>query len=235
MLRWFLVVLVVANALMWAWGRGWLGGTPGSAQREPERLTQQLAPERLQWLSAEEAKRAMRHIPVCREVGPLASPEALAGARAALASAGVNEVQLWGQTAAGEWVVASREADDAADLGRKKQALARANVEAQAERLGEDQRRSWVLSRHASRAEAEAALTRLRDSKGLRALRSVMTRAPRSETFLRSADWPHAQAKLQAPEWPGSPRACADGLSRLPETADSAASAPASAASGPGR
>lgn len=231
MLRWLLVVLLMANALMWAWGRGWLGGTPGSEQREPERLALQVEPERLQWLSPEEAKRARRHVPVCREVGPWDDPAALPAARAALASAGVPDVQLWGQSLPGVWAVATRDADDADELARKKQVLARVGVEAKAERLEGESQRSWVISRHASQAEAQAALARLRDGKGLRALRLVTLQAPRRELFLRSADWPQAQAQASATEWPGTPRACAPELSRLPEAADSPASA-ASAAAG---
>jgi len=84
---------------------------------------------------------------------------------------------------------------------------------------------------HASQADAQAALARLRDGKGLRALRLVTVQAPRRELFLRSADWPQAQAQASASEWPGTPRACAPELSRLPEAADSPASA-ASAAAG---
>lgn len=228
MLRWLLVVLLMANALMWAWGRGWLGGSPGSEQREPERLALQVEPDRLQWLSADEAKRALRHVPVCREVGPWSDVTALPAARAVLASAGVPDVQLWGQTLPGMWAVATRDADDADELARKKQVLARVGVEAKAERLAGETQRSWVISRHASQAEAQTALNRLRDGKGLRALRLVTVQSPRQELYLRSADWPQAQAQASAPEWPGTPRACAPGLSRLPEAADS----PASAASG---
>ncbi len=230
MLRWLLVVLLMANALMWAWGRGWLGGSPGSEQREPERLALQVEPDRLQWLSPEEAQRARRHVPVCREVGPWSDESALPAARAVLASSGVPDVQLWGQTLPGVWAVATRDADDAADLARKKQVLARAGVEAKAERLEGETQRSWVISRHASQAEAQAALNRLRDGKGLRALRWVTVQAPRRELYLRSADWPQAQAQATAPEWPGAPRACAAGLSLVPEAADTSASAPSAPA-----
>lgn len=230
MLRWILVVLLAANALMWAWGRGWLGGSPGSAQREPERLAQQQAPERLKWLSADEAQKALRHVPVCREVGPWPDLAAVPAARAALAALGVNDVQAWVQTQAGEWAVATRAADDAEELARKKQVLARVGVEAKAERLGAEAQRSWVVSRHSSRADAQAELARLREAKGLRALRLVTTQEPSRNFYLRSADWPAARAQATGAEWPGAPRACGTGLSAVPEAVPAAASAPASAA-----
>jgi hypothetical protein len=228
MLRWILVVLLAANALMWAWGRGWLGGSPGSTQREPERLAQQQSPERLKWLSAEEAQKALRHVPVCREVGPWPDLAAVPAARAALGALGVQDLQAWVHTQPGEWAVATRPADDADELARKKQVLARVGVEAKAERLGTEAQRSWVVSRHSSRNEAQAELNRLRD-KGLRALRLVTTQEPSRNFYLRSADWPAAQAQATGADWPGAPRACAAGLSAVPEAAPAAASSPASA------
>jgi hypothetical protein len=230
MLRWLLVVLLGVNALVWAWGRGWLGGNPGSTQREPDRLAAQVAAERWQALSPAEARQALRHVPVCREVGPWADAAALTPAREALQRLGVPDLQAWSLQRPGEWVVATREADDADELARKKQVLARASVDAQAERLPGETKRSWVVSRHAQREAAVTALNRLRDGKGLRALRLVTTQEPRGEWVLRSADWPAAQAQAQAPEWPGSPRACAPGFSPAEAPAPTA-SAPSSAAS----
>jgi hypothetical protein len=142
----------------------------------------------------------------------------------------VHDLQLWSQALPGEWVVATREADDTDELARKKQVLARVGVDAKAERLVGEAHRSWVVSRHASRAEAQADLARLRESKGLRALRLVTVQEPRRELYLRSADWPQAQAQASAPEWPGTPRACAASLSLVPEAADTPASSPSAPA-----
>ncbi|MFN3610752.1 SPOR domain-containing protein [Tepidimonas sp.] len=56
MLRALVVLLLVANGALWAWQSGWLGpaGGPGAADaaREPQRLAQQVAPERLRLLNA---------------------------------------------------------------------------------------------------------------------------------------------------------------------------------------
>jgi len=38
----FLAVLLLANALMFALGQGWLGTTPADAGRDPTRLRQQV-------------------------------------------------------------------------------------------------------------------------------------------------------------------------------------------------
>ena len=49
MLRGVVVLLVLANALTWAWGQGQLDflGWGRPEQREPQRLAQQIAPERI--------------------------------------------------------------------------------------------------------------------------------------------------------------------------------------------
>ncbi|MDM7456042.1 MAG: SPOR domain-containing protein [Tepidimonas sp.] len=56
MLRVLVIVLLVANGALWAWQRGWLGLTDApraaDAAREPQRLAQQVAPERLRLLNA---------------------------------------------------------------------------------------------------------------------------------------------------------------------------------------
>ena len=43
-----LAALALAHALLWVWSQGWLGGNPGSTQREPARLAAQQHPERWQ-------------------------------------------------------------------------------------------------------------------------------------------------------------------------------------------
>lgn len=217
MLRWTLALLLLANLALAAWGQGWLGGNPGSAQREPGRVDLQLRPEALQWLPAAEAALLARPLPVCREVGPLPDAAAQARAAARLQSLGVGTgangaaaLQAWTQTLAGEWAVATRSAEDDEELDRKRQVLARAGLgNLKAEKLVGEGDPSWVVSRHPQRAPAQAELNRLRESRGLRALRVVTVREASQPHWLRSADWPRAQAQLRDPLWPGEPRACA--------------------------
>lgn len=62
MLRMLLGAVVVANLLFFGWARGWLGAAwppPGHSQREPERLTAQIKPDRLLLLGPEAARKAL--------------------------------------------------------------------------------------------------------------------------------------------------------------------------------
>jgi hypothetical protein len=50
MLRALVLVLLVANGFVFAWSQGWLSPLlqpPGVAEREPERLLQQIEPDRI--------------------------------------------------------------------------------------------------------------------------------------------------------------------------------------------
>ncbi|RZI79699.1 MAG: SPOR domain-containing protein, partial [Rubrivivax sp.] len=50
MLRYLVLVLMLANAGFYAWGHGWLNDVVGvrpEAQREPQRLKQQVHPDQL--------------------------------------------------------------------------------------------------------------------------------------------------------------------------------------------
>ncbi len=234
---WLLSLLLAANLLLLAWGQGWLGGSPGSAQREPARLDLQLRPEILQWVPADEAARLAKPLPQCREVGPL--PDVAAQTRAAvrLQSLGVPALEGWVLNTPGEWAVATRPSDDDAEQARKRQVLVRAGVTVlKAERLLNEGDPSWVVSRHPQRSAAVAELNRLRDSRGLRALRLVTVREPAQAAWVRSADWPRAQAQARDALWPGEPRVCAKlgpevtllPISLPPAAGASAASAPAS-------
>lgn len=53
MLRALVVLLLLANAALWAWREGWLGIAPAAddAAREPQRLAQQVEPHRLRLLN----------------------------------------------------------------------------------------------------------------------------------------------------------------------------------------
>ena len=59
MLRFIVLLLLLANGLYFAWTEGWLRelGAGPAVQTEPQRMTQQLKPEALRILSPEEARR----------------------------------------------------------------------------------------------------------------------------------------------------------------------------------
>lgn len=53
MLRALVVLLLLSNAALWAWRQGWLGTAPAQDDvgREPQRMAQQIEPQRLQLLN----------------------------------------------------------------------------------------------------------------------------------------------------------------------------------------
>ena len=80
LIPWLALVLIVANLGFCVWTQGGLGGSlppPGAAQREPERLRQQVRPESIVVLSPKAASAALAQI---------AAAEAAASAAAAVAT-----------------------------------------------------------------------------------------------------------------------------------------------------
>jgi hypothetical protein len=80
MIPWLALVLIVANLGFCAWTQGGFGGSlppPGAAQREPERLRQQVRPESVVVLSPKAASAALAQI---------AAVEAAASAAAGVAT-----------------------------------------------------------------------------------------------------------------------------------------------------
>ena len=94
MLRALVLLLLLANAFWWAASHGWLPASwlplpDDAAQREPQRLAQQLRPESVVVLPAGEAARAPAP-PECLQSAPFADPTALAAAEAALLATGLS-------------------------------------------------------------------------------------------------------------------------------------------------
>ena len=231
MLRVLLALLVLANGLLAAWGMGWLGGRPGSDQREPGRLGQQIEPDKLQWLSAAQLAQQNQALPVCREVGPLIDAAAVARAREQLQALGVRELQAVVVPVPGEWVIATRPAESPAEVTRKQYVLDKAGLDGiKTVKLPNENNPSWVVKHFDQRAQAQAELTRLR-AQGLRALRLVTLREASGTTWLRAAQWPTAQAQSSHEAWPGKPRACEAQAASGPDAAASQHASSPSAAS----
>ncbi|MCW5635037.1 MAG: hypothetical protein KIT17_17010 [Rubrivivax sp.] len=97
-MRTLLLLLLLANAAVYAWSHGWLEPmfvSPASAEREPARLAAQVNPDSVKVLPpgpasevAEAAQRAAAAARACLEVGPFGLVDA-AAAEAQLESAGV--------------------------------------------------------------------------------------------------------------------------------------------------
>lgn len=82
-LRLIFFLLVLANAIFFAWTEGYLGGN--EAGREPGRLNNQISPERLRVLAAGDVAEAS----LCRTVAGVA-PDGADALRAALVAAGLT-------------------------------------------------------------------------------------------------------------------------------------------------
>ena len=207
MLRALLLLLLLANLAFFAWARGWLAPAllpPRHAEHEPERLTGQLRPEAVTVLSAQAASAAVSAAraaaAVCLEAGPLDQAQ-LAAAEAALAPAQVPD-GAWAREPAPPpplWLVFA---------GRVPNATARHAREAELRRLGlafetldapADLAPGLVLSRHAAKPEAEAALAAFAvlaaSSPALKGTRVLALPTPAAQYWLRVA---RADAELQA-------------------------------------
>lgn len=94
MLRALVLLLLLANAFWWAASHGWLPASwlplpDDAAQREPQRLAQQLRPQSVVVLPAGDMARAPAP-PECLQSAPLTDSTALAAAEAALLAAGLS-------------------------------------------------------------------------------------------------------------------------------------------------
>jgi hypothetical protein len=232
MMRYWLVLLLLANALLWAWGQGWLGGRSSGEQREPERLQAQVHPERLKLLPPAQAEALRRAPPLCRMLGPFADEAAWRSAEAALRSELNLPAGQWRHETrelSAQWAVASRQSSDAADLERKRGVLERAQLKARAMNLPGEEQPSLLVARFDSEAAAQAEASRLREGKGLRALRVLELRPAQTQHWLRVSAWPAERLKAQHASWGAGLQVCA-GASAVAAAA-SAASEPALAAS----
>lgn len=236
MLRWLVLALLVANLGFWAWRQGWLApvdaaiGVKPQGEREPERLMQQVLPEKIRLVPAEAASTPVRPRaasaaatpgapaagpasaamasepasaalaaaavaaqPVCLEAGPYALAEfaaAESSARLALPQAAWSQREI-----APVWWVAMGPFADADTLQKKREELRRRDV--RHEQAGSLQTGAFlVLSRHDSRAAADAQLATLQE-RGVRTARSLMAAPPQRALRLPQAD-PVQQAALAA-------------------------------------
>lgn len=235
MLRALLILLLAANLAFFAWTQGWLDTVTGlraQGDREPERLQQQLHPERLTLVSPQAAKALQTR--ACLELGPVEGIEALRGLQAQLDKAGVTPAE-WQDVAsevAGVWAVATIKFPDKEFQARKEETYKRLKISYEYLSGPADEMPSMVLSRHASEkaaAEQVEALSR----RALKGLRVLPLQAPRSLHLLRftQADG-GLQARLAAIKNGGSLnlKACA---AEVAAAAASAAAASASAAQPP--
>jgi hypothetical protein len=220
MLRLILALVVGANVACFAWMQGWLVPVfppPHAGEREPERLAAQLRPESVVLLPGPAASAAIvaarAAALACLQAGPFSEAEA-AAAEALLTAARLppGSWQREALPAPPLWLlVASRPANPAAAQARIDE-LQRLQVEFEAAPDPAVAANLLVLSRHASREAAEAALTRA-TAVPLRGLKVVSLPPPAARYGLRvpAAD-PDQQDRIRAlPAAPlaGGFKACA--------------------------
>jgi hypothetical protein len=206
MLRALAAALLLANLLFFGWARGLFAPAlpaPHSSDREPERLAAQFNPERVLVVPATAASAVISAARAaafaCLEAGPLGE----AGVGAAEAALGALKLPegsvlrdatplppLW-------WVYAARAADAAAMAARSDE-LTRLQIPFETVDAPADLAGGLLVSRHTTRAEAEAALAATA-AKPPRFLRVVGLPPPPARLWLRvpKADTP-LQDRLKA-------------------------------------
>jgi len=179
MLRTLLVLLLLANAGVFAWTQGWLAPwapAPRPEAREPERLQAQVRPELITVMTPKAASAAMaaaRDAEVCLEAGPLAEG-AVEAAESALTQNSVPDGS-WTREAVSKgpmFAVYMGRFADREVLRSKADELKRLQIAYQEVNAPPLLAPGLKLSTHDERAAAEAALAQL-TQKGVRTARVV--------------------------------------------------------------
>jgi len=202
MLRTVVLLLVLANALFFAWTQGWLEGVTGSkphAEREPERLTRQINADRIVVLppgaasaaAASRAPEAPASAPpqrgACLEAGPFATGASVSAVAALQALQPPLPPGSWQDVKLerpGSWMLymgryANREA-----LAKKIDELKRTRVSFQEVNEPAEYALGLSLGRFDDRAAAERALEQM-GQRGVRSARIVELAAPATQHLLR--------------------------------------------------
>ncbi len=220
MLRSLALLLVLANLLFFAWARGWLAPAvppPLASSREPQRLQAQVHPERVTVMPAVAASAAIRsaqdEAALCLEAGPF-DEAGVQAAEAALAGL-VLPAGTWARISDAQGpsyiVYAGRVPDDDARQRRLAE-LQRLGLAAEVLDAPPELAPGLVVSRHAERTEADAALAAA-GAAGLRGARVEALPAPVPVIWLRAErSGTAAQVALlaaQSPALGAGFRACA--------------------------
>ena len=186
MLRALVGLLLLANLVFYAWSQGWLDDVVGlraGGDREPERLTRQVSPDKVVILrpgagSATAAQRA------CLEAGPF-DVNGVAAAEAALQ--GLLPNARWidvRNDKPGLWLVYMGSFADREALQRKQAEIARLRAEIEEVALPSEGEFGLSLGRFDDRGAAERALAQFQQ-RGIRTARVVQVAAPIERHMLR--------------------------------------------------
>jgi hypothetical protein len=173
--RVLVALLALSNLALFGWTHGWLDGLtgmPARGQREPERMQQQLQPERVQLLAPQSAAALKRRS--CLELPPLDGEAALQAAQAVLTRAGLSPAdwQLQHSELPGQWALATIRLGSRDFQARKEETYKRLKISYEFLQGLPDEMPSLILGRFSSAKAAEAALANhaQRSLKGLRVL-----------------------------------------------------------------
>jgi len=196
MLRALLLVLLLANGLLFAARQGWLGQHGDSAERDPQRLARQVNADQVQVLPEAQAQAVLaRADERCLEAGPFNPGEAPAAERA-LHDAGLpadSWQRLTSNDHPGFMITITRLSDREAVL-RKLDELKRHRVHGEVLADGAEFSPGVNLGRFDDRATADSALAAM-VQRGVRTARVVAVRAGVRQLRLRV---PQADAALRA-------------------------------------
>jgi hypothetical protein len=197
MLRALALLLLLLNLVFFSWTRGWLDevvGVRARGDREPERMTRQVHPERIKLLS--ETEFAALQSRNCLALGPLDGDAALQAAQVALAKAGVALTAWQAQTSelAGVWAVATIKMPNREFQARKEETYKKMRIEFEFLKGPPEELPTLLLTQHRSEKAAEAALDAF-DKRSLKGLRVLQLQAPMQRTNLV---FPQADGALSA-------------------------------------
>lgn len=140
MLRLLLLVLVLANAVYFAWTSGLLRtyGFAPAPQNEPQRVAQQIKPEALRVLSASELKGVEAQVLAdaapkeCLEAGPFDAAQTVALRQALESALPAGAWQLGAVVQPARWIVYMGKYPTAEALGKKRAELVNMNLKIEA-------------------------------------------------------------------------------------------------------
>lgn len=191
MLRFFVLLLLLANGVYFAWSQGLLRayGFAPAAQAEPQRLTQQVRPEALRLLSPAETQRLQAQLAAdqapkeCLMAGPLDDAQA-DRVRDALGSALPAEAwSLEPVVVPARWMLYMGKFTSAESLAKKRAELVAMNLAPQSVHAPELQP-GLSLGGFDTQAQANVELARMQ-ARGIRTARVVQERAESRGQMLR--------------------------------------------------
>ncbi len=184
-MRVLVVVLLAANLLFFCWSRGWLDpltGIPAQGVREPQRVQGQQHPERIQPLAASAVSALSQR--VCLELGPFEDDAGLNAAQAVLRGAGLGvDWATRSSETPGQFVIATIKLDNADFRARKEATYKQFKINTEPLTGLPAEQPALVLSRHATLAEARAALAAF-EKRSFKGLRVLTLQAPHTRHLL---------------------------------------------------